>query len=126
MTSKFKSHEMYAVYKVASMMANADGVIYPDEVKIISDEMESLGVKSDKDKKILEDNGKIMRPLDALNIISNLTEDQKKHINAFFGSIISIDGDIDDAELALWRLVGELCELPKMSVRQAINLFSNH
>lgn len=125
MTPVFKTNELFAIYKVASMMANADGVIFPDEERFIADEMEVLGVNSSPKKKTLEKKGQALKPLDALNVIAGFTEDQKKHINAFFGRLISIDGDIADAELALWRLVGELCELPKMSVRQAINLSSN-
>ena len=125
MVFNFKSEELFAIYKVASMMANADGVVYPDEEKCISDEMAHLGVATPEESKSVEDNGLAMKPLAAMNIISDFNNEQKRYINAFLGSIISIDGDIADAELALWRLVGELCDLPKMSVRQAINLFAN-
>lgn len=125
MALNFKSDELFAIYKVASMMANADGVVYPDEERCISDEMEHLGAATPEERKSIEDNGMAMKPLAALNIISAFNDEQKKYINAFLGNIISIDGDIADAELALWRLVGELCDLPKMSVRQAINLFAN-
>ena len=123
-TLNFKSEELFAIYKVANMMANADGVVYPDEERCISDEMAHLGASTLEDKKNVEDNGLAMKPLVAMNIIAGFNDDQKKYINAFLGNIISIDGDIADAELALWRLVGELCDLPKMSVRQAINLFA--
>ena len=125
MELSFKSEELFAIYKVASMMANADGVVYPDEERCISDEMEHLGAATPEERKNVENNGLSMKPLAAMNIISGFNDEQKKYINAFLGNIISIDGDIADAELALWRLVGELCDLPKMSVRQAINLFAN-
>ena len=125
MALTFKSEELFAIYKAANMMANADGVIYPDEERCISDEMEHLGVVTPEEKKTVEDNGLAMKPLAAMNIISAFNDEQKKYINAFLGNIISIDGDIADAELALWRFMGELCDLPKMSVRQAINLFAN-
>lgn len=125
MTLNFNSEDLFAIYRIASMMANADGVVYPDEERCISDEMAYLGAVTSDERKNVEENGTKMKPLTALNIIEHFNAEQKKYINAFLGNIISIDGDIADAELALWRLVGELCDLPKMSVRQAINLFAN-
>ena len=125
MEQNFKSNELFAIFKVASMMANADSVVYPDEERCISEELMHLGAKTLEEREQVEKNGFAMKPLEALNIISGFTVEQKRYINAFLGYVISIDGDIADAELALWRLVGELCELPKMSVRQAISIFKN-
>ena len=108
-----------AIYKVAEMMANADGIVRPEEITGIEHALPLLGIA---DIKAAEMESKNMPPLESLNIISKLEQEVKKYVSACLGYVLSIDGDIDDSELALWRFLSELCDLPKMTNRQAISL----
>ena len=62
-----------------------------------------------------------MEPVVAIAIISKMTEEEKRYVAAFLGAIIAIDGDINQEELKIWRIVSTFCELPTMSIADAIS-----
>lgn len=120
MSSKllFTEKEKYAIYKVAKMMAEVDGVVLHEEVRGIEEEMANFGVKMDEyDSTIIE--GEKMEAIEAFVVIHAMDAKKKKIISSFLGYFISIDNDIDDAELALWAFIIKVCNLPKMNIRQA-------
>ena len=118
MKYNFTEEQSLAIYKIAYMMANADGVIHPDEVLCIADEMKKI---SSFDEALFNAKTEFIPALSALNTIASFGQGEKKFVSAFLGYILSVDGDIGDEELALWRIICDLCGLPKMSNRQAIN-----
>ena len=116
--------EKQAIYKVAKMMAEADGVVLHEELKSIEVEMGKLNVVGeDYDKLILS--GEKMETIDALSILHKMNPENKKYVSAFLGYFISVDDDIDDAELALWAFIIKVCNLPKMNIRQAVDIYRN-
>lgn len=126
MSSKllFTYQEKCSVYKVAKMMAEADGVVLHEEIKSIEAEMPKFGVtENEYDNLIIQ--GEKTSAIDALVTIHSMDEKKKKLISSFLGYFISVDHDIDDAELALWTFIVKVCNLPKMNIRQAIEIYNN-
>jgi hypothetical protein len=39
---------------------------------------------------------------------------------------MAADGDIDDEEVAFWNLMTILCDLPEMTVREAVDLWKRY
>ena len=114
----FTKNEMSAIAKLAVAMANADGKVEKNELAYIALEMVRFGVK-DSDSILEEAAG--MEASTALAIVSNMTTEEKKYVTAYLGALMASDGNIDNKELALWKLVSTLCELPTMSVKEAVN-----
>ena len=114
----FSEKEKIAIYKVAKMMAEVDGVVLHEEIKSIEEEMPRFGVvDSEYDNLIIA--GERIEAIDAFTVIHSMDDKKKKLISAFLGYFISVDNDIDDAELALWAFIVKVCNLPKMNIRQA-------
>ena len=40
---------------------------------------------------------------------------------AYLGTIMAVDGDINDREMALWKLLSQICGLPTMTVADAVS-----
>ena len=116
----FTSLEFTAIAKMAKTMSLADGVIQDQEILITIREFARFGVSSEQ-VKVLLDNADEMEPVVAIAIISKMTEEEKRYVAAFLGAIIAIDGDINQEELKIWRIVSTFCELPTMSIADAIS-----
>ena len=116
----FTSLEFTAIAKMAKTMALADSVIQDQEILITIREFARFGVSSEQ-VKVLLDNADEMEPVVAIAIISKMTEEEKRYVAAFLGAIIAIDGDINQEELKIWRIVSTFCELPTMSIADAIS-----
>ncbi|MCQ2264768.1 MAG: TerB family tellurite resistance protein [Bacteroidales bacterium] len=116
---KFNKIEMTAIMNMAHAMIIADGKIEDTETSIISSEMIRFGIPLNDFKEIFI-KGRDMDPAFAIEIVSKMTYEQKKYVAAYLGTIMSIDENINDKELALWRLLSNLCGLPSMSVIDAV------
>ena len=57
--------------------------------------------------------------------IATMSDAQKRYVCAYLGMLMAIDGDIDDKEKALWKLVSTICDLPTMSIADAIDYMTN-
>lgn len=126
MSSKlsFTSQEKYAIYKVAKMMAEADGVVLYEEIKSIEEEMPKFGVTPNEYDEIIV-SGEKTAAIDAFISIHAMDEKKKKLVSSFLGYFLSVDQDIDDSELALWTFIVKVCNLPKMNVRQAVEIYKS-
>lgn len=72
------------------------------------------------------DNAKHISLLDAMSIIATMTTEEKDFISAFLGSLIFVDGHIDDAEMALWKFISATCGFPTMNIQTAIVKFKQY
>ena len=50
--------------------------------------------------------------------IANMDSNKKRFVAALLGIIMAADGNIDEKELALWRLVSSMCNLPTMNLTE--------
>ena len=116
---EFNKVEMTAILSMANAMIMADGKVEDEETRVISREMVKFGVPLEDFKEIYL-KGIEMEPIYATEIVSKMSSEQKNYVAAFLGTIMAVDGDIDDKEMALWRLISQVCGLPAMSVKDAI------
>ena len=125
MKIEFTLDEKYAIYKVAKMMAEADGVVLHKELEGIAEGMSSLGLVGEAyDNAIVA--GEKMAAINALSKIEAMEEEKKKFVSSFLGNLIAIDGDVADAEMALWAFIIKVADLPKMNIRQALDIFKRY
>jgi len=122
MKFQFTKDEALAIYKVAKMMAEADGVVLHKELKGIEDGMDRLSIKGEEfDHVVLA--GEKLPAIDALVTLSKMEDQKKKYVSSFLGYFISVDDDIADVELALWTFIVKVANLPKMNIRQAVEIY---
>ena len=115
----FSGFEFAAIIKMAKAMAFADGKVEKQELSSIVNEMQRFGVNPDDADSLLEASDR-METSDAVSLISKMDLERKQYVAAFLGAIMAVDMEITDSEMAMWSLVSELCKLPTMSVRQAL------
>ncbi len=122
MKIQFTKNEIVAIYKVAKMMAEADGVVLHQEMRGIEEEMSKLNIVEEEYNKVVID-GEKTSAIDALVVLSKMEDIKKKYVSSFLGYFISIDDDIADVELALWTFIVNVANLPKMNIRQAVEIY---
>jgi uncharacterized membrane protein YebE (DUF533 family) len=120
----FKKIEFAAIVKLAIAMAGADGIVAENEKKAIALELARFGV-SETDLPLLLATAQAMKPTDELMIVNNMNNEQKKYVAAFLGALMTVDGEIAEDEMKLWRLTSTLCGLPTMNVAEAIHYMAN-
>jgi hypothetical protein len=118
----FTGIEMAAITKLALAMAAADDRVEKSELAYIALELARFGVK---DADPILKGADEMDPTIALSIVANMTPKEKKYVAAYLGTLMAVNGDIDEKELSLWRLTSSLCGLPTMNITEAINYVKN-
>ena len=120
---QFNKVEMMAIMSMVHAMMIADGKLEDEETSLISSEMIKFGVPLEDFKDIFT-KGQNMEPSVAADIVTKMTYPQKKYVAAYLGALMAIDSDIDNREMALWRLISQICGLPSMTVADAVKYMS--
>lgn len=121
---QFSRQEMAAIIQIAGAMAGADGEAHPNEKKMMINEAKRFNIDADEFSSLLNIASNL-EGTDALATISTMTDAQKRYVCAYLGTLIAIDGDVDDKERALWQLISTLYKLPTMSIADAIEYMAN-
>ena len=124
MNLQFSNKELAAIINLAYTMIMADGKVDEREKVMLGLELARFGVKEEQWEGLATD-AQAMDSLETISIIRNLTNDGKKYVTAFLGTLIAVDEDIDDAEMKLWKLTSALCNLPPMNIVQAVQIMKN-
>ena len=109
---------------MAKTMILADGSVDLSELKVLRKELMRLGVPDSNVQSVLE-GADALTPTAALFSIAAMDEEKKRYVAALLGTILIIDGDVDDDELKLWRFTSEICSLPTMSIGEAVLYLDN-
>lgn len=109
----FTNLEKIAVVQVSFRMIAADGKVVSEERAITFPIWTKMKVTADH----IQEAGQ-MADLTSLSIIANMDCSKKRFVAAFLGTIMAADGDINDKEMALWRLVSSMCNLPIMHLTE--------
>ena len=127
--------QLKAVIKVVLGLVAVDGEKKEEELKCFSHEIrqevdfDQLGSSGTDEDFIVSESMRILREAnemsidDALFIIRDADDSYKEYWAAFMGYIMYVDGDVDPAELKLWRAVTEICHLPSMTLREAYDIY---
>ena len=118
----FTGLEMSAITKLAMVMAAADGKVEQSELAYMAIEMARFGIQ---DADPVLNGAKAIDPTIAMAIVEKFDYERKKYVAAYLGTMMAADGDIDDKELAVWRLTSTLCGLPSMTIKEAVNYIKN-
>ena len=105
-------------------MVLVDGEIDRMEVNVMSIESLRFGIQPENFQKLLAASNQ-MSSKEAFGLVSDMSLEKKKYVTAYLGVIIAADGEIDDKELALWKLVTALCDLPEMTIDVALDYLAN-
>lgn len=113
----FTLEEMAAIYKAAKAMIAADGVVDKREIDFTILELRKLKVV---DLKAVDTKANAMEASEMFAILSAMSYDKKKHVSAYLGVIMTVDGNVDEREVALWQLISTLAGFPTMNIKDAI------
>lgn len=111
----FSQEQKQAIAKLMKLMIIADGNVDANEVVSSAAIFSKLGISPNDIS-----NADHLAEQEALRIISDMQSNEKRTVVAILGSIMIADGKIDDKEQVLINLITILCQLPIMSVGDAI------
>lgn len=117
--------QLSALVKLGLAMAQADGNVDQNEQKAIAFELCNFGIDASKAPTILAA-AAAMDATDALVTIAGMTAEQKKYATGYLAAIMAADGNISDSEVKLWQLICTLASFPTMTIREALNFWTNH
>lgn len=119
---EFQDKEFAAALKAGHAMVEADGRVDTKEVEILFGGLaERIGTALNRNEIVrMADE---MDTVEMISILSALDTGQKKYIAGYLASIMVSDGDIDDMEMRLWQLLSNLCNFPKMTLREALTFW---
>lgn len=120
----FTNQEMAAILRMAQVIANADGKVTNEEMALMALELARFGVTQEKSKLIILI-AQELEASDAVLIIARMNHEEKRYVTAYLGTMICADGNIDKKELILWASISEICNLPQMSIKEAIEYMKN-
>lgn len=121
---QFSQKEMAAIIAVAKAMTLADGNLDKREVSMMSKEALRFGIVPDDFMNLLRKSDD-MELEETFAVIAVMNEAQKRYVTAYLGTMMAVDGNIDDAEMKLWNFVSLICKLPTMSILDAIAYIHN-
>ena len=122
---KLNKLQLAAAVKAGKAMAAADGKIDPEELKVIALGLYEFGISQDEAKLILSLSD-AMEPTTMLATLSAMNDEQKKFVCGYLSTIMICDGDIDDAEVKLWKLTSTLAGFPTMTIDEANKFWTSH
>lgn len=115
----FNGKELSALVNLGVAMAAADGHVDDCEKNAISNELKNFGVDGIQAIALLA-KAKEMQAGEAILVLAGMTDEQKKYACGYLAAIMVADGEIDDSEVKLWKLVSTLASFPTMSIGDAL------
>ena len=122
---KYTGKELTALLKMGVAMAAADGKLAEEERVVLVGDLLTFGVTTE-DAQLLLKNSQDMTPAEAIIVLSNMNNEQKKYATAYLAVIMASDGEIADSEITLWKMVSTLCNFPTMTVFEALDFWANN
>ena len=119
----FTNHELAAILRLGHAIANADGKVTSEESMMMAHEMARFGVDNDKFD-IISKIALTISNGDACQIVSKMTNEEKKYVAAYLGTMCFIDQHVEESETKLWTLISMLCDLPTMRIIDAVKIMS--
>ena len=118
---KFTQSELIAIAKMALDISKADGLHHQKETDAITSELIRFGVAFEDCPTILVHALNLSFD-DAVKTISSFSTKEKKYVAAYLGALICVDENVADSEMKLWQTISNRCNLPSMSLYDAIQI----
>ena len=116
---QFTHKEMAAIIALAKAMALADGNLDKREVSMMSKEALRFGIAPNEVMNLLQKSDN-MEPEETFAVVAVMNDAQKRYVTAYLGTMMAVDGNINDTERKLWNFVSLICKLPTMNIVDAI------
>ena len=117
----FTNNEKAAIAHVAVSMQGVDGKSDPKEYVLNLLVIKEFGITNSN-----IESAKGMELIDAMAVLKLMSNDKKRCVSSILGSIILVDGDIDDKEVSLWRLISTICNFPTMRLMDAPDILKEY
>lgn len=102
-----------AVFRIAKHLANLDGELKQEEVKPVHEFFQTFdGMNDDLLRKIVGYANSEMTDERALQLITEMEEEDKQQIADLFATIVAADDVITDTEREIYRKLSSICGLP--------------
>ena len=119
MEIRFSEAQLSSVLKLALAMIEADGKVKEVELAMLADELGRIGVPREAVESLI-DSARAKSAAEAISAISGFDATRKRYIGALLGSLLVVDGDANKDELKLWSFASVICDLPTMSIAEAV------
>jgi uncharacterized tellurite resistance protein B-like protein len=117
--------QLAAVLKVGGIMVQSDGILENKEIDIMFHEYVKFGVPADQIQ-ILQKVANAMDLSEMIKTLAQLSDDMKKYVVGYLATIMIADGNIDDSEVKMWKVISTLCGFPTMNIHDAVEYWRNH
>ena len=111
----FTKKEMAAIVRIAKQMCNADGRFSEIEIRNLVDFTENFDIAT------VEEWADEMTGYEAAAILAAMNADQKYYVCCYLAELMTVDGEINDAEIKVWQFVSTLADFPNISIREALD-----
>lgn len=113
----FTSLQKAAITQLSFLIISADGKILNSESRFAFTVWRKLGVESADIQA-----AKKMSAEQAYSIVKEMDSKSRELICAILGCLIVSDGDADTTEIEQWRQISEVCNMPKMTIPDAVRI----
>lgn len=118
---EFSKIEKVSILNLAITMAFIDGIMTESEQDALLIPTKTFG-DTELDFKVLMNEAKKIKSTNSVAVVSQMDDEKKMYAAAYLGTIIAADDHIDKAELKLWKLITNICDLPTMTASAATEI----
>lgn len=118
---EFSKIEKISILNLALTMAYIDGKMTDSEQNALLIPTKTFGDTQEEFNELLKEAQKI-KATNSVAVVSNMDDEQKMYAAAYLGTIVAADNHLDSAELKLWKLITNICELPTMTASAATEI----
>ncbi len=113
--------QLGALMYVAKEVINVDGDVADEESTVFSNVFSQFGMTTEQ-VRLLLNAATEAGPEAAIEIITNLGEEQKTFASALVTMLVASDGQLEDEELEIYSNLLKVCQLPYLTIDQAIKV----
>jgi hypothetical protein len=127
---EFSKKELAAMMKMGMYASASDGHVDESEKKFISLHLGAFTLKNAKELNDELYNEVYQKSLTisfdkACDIVREMPNSKKRFVCAFIAMVILADGYILPSELEFWNLLSIQCDLPRMSIEEARDIYKD-
>ena len=119
------ARQLTAIVKAGLIVANDDGKMKDEEHKVIINELKHFEVNQEV-KSILLDAANGMTVETMVDLLKNLSYDEKKYVSGFLVAVMLSDKQLGNDEPKVWQSICTLCEFPDIKAEHALWYWENH
>ena len=120
-----KGIELTALLSAGMFLSNVDGRVADEEKEVLINELKSFNV-TDEEAEIYLKVAIDLTVEQTVEILKAMSLEAKKYACGYLGAVMICDGDVADDEMDGWRAFSGACEVPTMTLGEAIEFWRNN